>query len=104
MYDVVELGLNYRMSEMQARAGPRAAEEGPGDTIAPGGELHAAETRTGQRDDVVVLDAVPPAASGYYCLSAVLRGPAAARRDRIVARLNALGVGTSIYYRSLSHG
>jgi len=38
------------------------------------------------------------AASSHYCLSIVLRGEFRGRRNDIVARLNAAGVGTSVYY------
>jgi dTDP-4-amino-4,6-dideoxygalactose transaminase len=38
------------------------------------------------------------ATSSHYCLDVVLEGPIAAHRNDIVRRLNAAGVGTSIYY------
>ena len=46
-----------------------------------------------------ILDADSPASqSSHYCLSAVLEGPLKGRRQDLVARLKAKGVGTSIYY------
>lgn len=36
--------------------------------------------------------------STHYCLSMVLEGGLSKRRNEIVARLNAAGIGTSIYY------
>jgi dTDP-4-amino-4,6-dideoxygalactose transaminase len=46
-----------------------------------------------------VLDAAGPhAQNSHYCLTAVLEGDAGKRRDALVGRLNAAGVGTSVYY------
>jgi dTDP-4-amino-4,6-dideoxygalactose transaminase len=46
-----------------------------------------------------VLDAASAdAANSHYCLVAVLTGPLAPHRNEIVGRLNAAGVGTSVYY------
>jgi dTDP-4-amino-4,6-dideoxygalactose transaminase len=39
-----------------------------------------------------------PYTSSYYCLSVILDDHLAARRADIVAKLNAAGVGTSVYY------
>jgi dTDP-4-amino-4,6-dideoxygalactose transaminase len=36
--------------------------------------------------------------NSHYCLVAVLEGPHATKRNAMVARLNAEGVGTSVYY------
>jgi len=46
-----------------------------------------------------ILDAVhSKAVSSHYCLTAILRGGLAAKRDELVLKLNGRGVGTSIYY------
>ena len=46
-----------------------------------------------------VIDAShPKAESSFYCLTLVLEGPLADKRNAAVARLNAAGVGTSVYY------
>jgi dTDP-4-amino-4,6-dideoxygalactose transaminase len=46
-----------------------------------------------------VLDAAGArVASSHYCLIATVVGASADRRNAMVARLNACGVGTSIYY------
>ena len=36
--------------------------------------------------------------SSYYCLSIILDGPLASKRADFIARLNAEGIGTSVYY------
>jgi dTDP-4-amino-4,6-dideoxygalactose transaminase len=99
MYDVPTLGLNYRMSEMQAalgrsqlrRVGAMLERRRVSFEALKRGLAGALGTR--------ILDATDPAArSSHYCLSVVLEGPLAARRNDVVARLNTAGVGTSIYY------
>jgi perosamine synthetase len=99
MYEVPSLGLNYRMSEIQAALG-RAQLARIGENLARRRAnfttLSAACRRPGLVD---VLDAADPACTNsHYCLAVVLRGPLAARRNEIAAALNAAGVGTSVYY------
>jgi dTDP-4-amino-4,6-dideoxygalactose transaminase len=99
MYEVPTLGLNYRMSEMQAALGQsqlRRIEE----NLRMRRENFAALKRAlTDLPNVRILDNVrPDAISSHYCLSLVLQDGLAARRDDIVAHLNAAGIGTSIYY------
>jgi dTDP-4-amino-4,6-dideoxygalactose transaminase len=99
LYDVPTLGLNYRLSEMPAalgRAQLARVEENLARRRANFGKLKPhvealAETR--------VLDATDAEApNSPYCLSLVLEGDLAGRRNEIAGRLNAAGIGTSIYY------
>lgn len=99
IYDVPTLGLNYRMSDINAAIGRKQLERI--------GEILARRERNFRRlqqglsalDGVSVLDATAPhAQNSFYCLTAVLEGDAGKRRDELVARLNAAGVGTSVYY------
>lgn len=99
MYDVPTLGLNYRMSDINAAIG-RAQLRRIGEILA---RRRAHFTRLKEAlaglAHVAVLDAgEAAAASSHYCLSAVLGGPLQGCRDQLVARLNQAGVGTSIYY------
>jgi dTDP-4-amino-4,6-dideoxygalactose transaminase len=95
MYDVPSIGLNYRLSELQAALGSsqlrrideiltrrRANFESLRDALAP-------------LDGVRVLDGP---GSSWYCLGLVLEGALASRRDALIDALKAAGVGTSIYY------
>jgi dTDP-4-amino-4,6-dideoxygalactose transaminase len=98
-YDVVALGFNYRMNEIQAAIGSvqlkrmggfLAARERNYRTLskalagAPGvGQLQSTQGRF---------------RSSYYCLSVILDAPLARQRGEIIARLNAEGIGTSVYY------
>jgi len=99
MYDVPTLGLNYRMSELQAALG-RSQTQRLGTIL----RVRRAHFRALQKalagiEDLRVIDTAEPAAeSSFYCLTAVLQGPLAGKRNEAVARLNAAGVGTSVYY------
>jgi dTDP-4-amino-4,6-dideoxygalactose transaminase len=99
MYEVPSLGLNYRMSEMQAALGRT--------------QIARIEQNLRERRDnfarlkkglagvsrVRVLDAAAPEAeSSHYCLVAVLDGELGRKRNEIVAQLGAAGIGTSVYY------
>jgi dTDP-4-amino-4,6-dideoxygalactose transaminase len=99
MYEVPQLGLNYRMSEMQAALGRsqmRRIEENLSrrrrnfDTLK--------KVLEGQAGARVLDSAEARQKSSHYCLSVVLEGKAAGRRNDLVAKLNAAGVGTSVYY------
>lgn len=99
MYDVPSLGLNYRMSEMQAALG-RSQVRRLKDVLAKRAELFGRYRRLleGLKGVRLVDSNNPKAASSHYCVSVVFEAPYTARRDDIVTRLNAAGIGTSIYY------
>jgi dTDP-4-amino-4,6-dideoxygalactose transaminase len=99
MYDVDALGLNYRMSEMQAALGRsqlaridvilRRREENFNDLKSALAGIHGfrvLDSGTAERH------------ASRYCLSIVLDAELATRRDEIVGKLNDAGVGTSVYY------
>lgn len=95
MYDVPSIGLNYRMSDLQAALGRsqlRRIEEILARREDAFGRLRDALAPI---DGVRVLDGP---GSSRYCLSAVLEGDMRAKRGRIVDALRDAGVGTSIYY------
>ena len=99
MYDVVELGLNYRMSEIQAAMGRR--QLGRIQEILERREENFKRLKSllAGIEDISILDAAgEDASSSYYCLSAVLGQHLKLHRDEIISRLNEAGVGTSIYY------
>jgi dTDP-4-amino-4,6-dideoxygalactose transaminase len=98
-YDVPTLGLNYRMGEMQAALGCSQLRRMPENLRHRRDNFRRLKQVVARCEHVHVLDvAEGEAASSHYCLGLVLRGPLAGRRNEIVARLNAAGVGTSIYY------
>jgi len=99
IYDVPTLGLNYRMSEMQAALG-RVQISRIGENLA-----RRRANFTALRDGLAglsgirVLDAPEvDSVNSHYCLVAVLEGPLSDKRTELVARLNEAGIGTSVYY------
>jgi perosamine synthetase len=97
-YDVTRVGLNYRMNELQAALG-RTQMQRIHENL-----RHRRENFELLRDrlndmPLRVLDAASPKAkSSHYCLVAVLDEKLTTKRDAIVGRLNAAGIGTSVYY------
>jgi dTDP-4-amino-4,6-dideoxygalactose transaminase len=99
MYDVPTLGLNYRMSELHAALG-RSQLARVGDMLRRRRRnFESLAQAVGAIDDLTVVDAQTSAAeSSHYCLTVRLCGRLRAHRDRMVARLNEAGVGTSVHY------
>jgi dTDP-4-amino-4,6-dideoxygalactose transaminase len=99
MYDVPTLGLNYRMSEIQAALG-RSQLRRMGDVLAKrAAQFNRYRKLLADVPGTRMIDATSSETrSSHYCASVVLEGPYVAKRNDIVARLNAAGIGTSIYY------
>ena len=99
LYDVPTLGLNYRMGEMQAALGRSQLRRIEENLERRRVNFEALERALHGLAPLRVLDAAgPDAGSSHYCLSVVVEGSMARCRDEIVKRLNAGGVGTSVYY------
>lgn len=99
LYEVPALGLNYRMSEMQAALGRTQTARLP-QTLSKRRENFAA-LKNGLEGiaGIRILDAkTRDAANSHYCLVMVLEGALGPKRNELVAALNAAGVGTSVYY------
>lgn len=99
MYDVPMLGLNYRMSEMQAALG--RVQLGRVQEILDRRRANFDSLKRGLSEipGLTILDSqLPEAQSSHYCLSLVLDRADRDQRDQVVTRLNAAGIGTSIYY------
>src|SRR5262249_5157803 len=99
MYDVVALGFNYRMSEIEAALGVEQVKRLPG-FLARREANHQALSKALARVPGVSLLASGGGGfqSSYYCQTIILDDRLAARRGRIIANLKNRGVGTSIYY------
>jgi len=99
VYDVPSLGLNYRMSEIQAALGRTQLRRMDEILERRRRNFKALKTALGGLPGIRVLDASRgEGRSSHYCLSLVLEGPLGKRRNDLVRRLNAVGVGTSVYY------
>jgi len=99
IYDVDGLGLNYRMSEMQAALGQSQLKRI--------GEMLDIRTRNfslykermSDIEDVTILESTDPKGTdAHYCLTVMLSGAMAARRNDMLAGLKDAGVGVSVHY------
>jgi dTDP-4-amino-4,6-dideoxygalactose transaminase len=98
-YDVVALGFNYRMSEIHCALGIEQVKKLPRFLEQRSNNYFALSKALAAIPGVNQLDSTAGRfLSSYYCLSVLLDESLAARRADIVARLNAAGVGTSVYY------
>lgn len=99
-YDIVELGLNYRLGEIGAAMGLVQMERLPEFLEARAANYGILEDglagveglevlRSGSEGDVV---------SSHYCLAAILAPGLRERRTQLVDLLKERGVGTSVYY------
>lgn len=99
MYDVPTLGLNYRMSDINAALG-RVQLSRAGEILElRARHFNALKAGLAGTEHIRILDSyLPEAPNSHYCLSVVLEGPLADRRNEVAARLKEKGVGTSVYY------
>ncbi len=99
IYDVTGLGMNYRMSEMQAALGRTQIKKIPEILRLRAENFAALKAGMEEIPNVRVIDDPDPRMTNtHYCLVAILQGPLAARRDDILIALTEMGVGTSVYY------
>ena len=99
MYEVPSLGLNYRMSEMQAALGRTQTAKLEQLLLTRAHNFKALKGKLHQTEGIRIIDSTSPdALNSHYCMVVVLEGKYASQRNEIIADLNAHGVGTSIYY------
>ncbi|MEA3192949.1 MAG: perosamine synthetase [Betaproteobacteria bacterium] len=99
VYDVPTLGINYRMSDINAAIGRKQLERLNIMLDRRRSNFARLKAALSQLENVRVLDVqAKHAENSHYCLTALLEGGAGQRRDAMVAKLNAAGVGTSVYY------
>ena len=99
MYDVPSLGINYRMSDINASIG--RVQLGRVDEILKRREKNFILLKKALNGipDLAILDSQRmDAINSHYCLSIVLDGVLAKKRNDMINRLNQKGVGTSVYY------
>jgi dTDP-4-amino-4,6-dideoxygalactose transaminase len=98
-YDVVALGFNYRMNELQAAIGSAQVRKLDGFLAARKANYAALEQGLSEMSGIEFLNSGGGRFQhSWYCLSVVLAEGLATRRAAIVAELSARGVGTSVYY------
>lgn len=99
VYDVLSLGINYRLSDINSAIGREQLKRL--DQILERRGRNFARLKEGLKgiEHVNVLDVISnDHQNSFYCLGAVLDGPLASKRVDVIERLNAAGVGTSVYY------
>lgn len=99
MYDVPTLGINYRLSDINASIGRKQIEKLSFILTRRRENFNALKRRISEIDGVTVIDSQrPEAVSSHYCLSVILNGGLGLHRNEIAKRLNETGIGTSVYY------
>lgn len=100
VYDVVRLGLNYRMNEIEAAIG--LVQVGRLDDFQERRNANAAVLRQvlANQDDAfdVLADGSNRLVHSHYCTTIVLKGALAPRRSEIIDALKARDIGVSVYY------
>ena len=99
MYDVPTLGINYRMSDINASIG-RVQLSRVNEILKRRKEnFLLLKKKLSDIPDITILDShQKDAINSHYCLTIVLDGVLAKKRNEAVTTLNQKGVGTSVYY------
>lgn len=99
VYDVLSLGINYRLSDINSAIGREQLKRL--DVILERRATNFARLKRGLHglENIAVLDVTSARqTNSHYCLTVLLDGPLADQRTEVIGRLNAIGVGTSVYY------
>ena len=99
-YDVVDLGYNYRMSEVHAAIGVEQMKKLPSFLNKRRANFERLESLLSSKNGFRILpqpiDDIHT--SSHYCMGMILDSELAVNRATIMNRLKARGIGTSIYY------
>jgi perosamine synthetase len=99
VYDVPTLGINYRMSDINSAIGRKQLERLNIMLDKRRNNFQRLKAALSKLENVSILDVqAKHAENSHYCLTAVLEGDVGTKRNALVAKLNAAGVGTSVYY------
>ncbi|RMH55077.1 MAG: DegT/DnrJ/EryC1/StrS family aminotransferase [Candidatus Hydrogenedentota bacterium] len=99
IYEVVDLGFNYRLNEIGAAIGEVQMRRLPEFLEKRRANWETLRNALSGVEEIEVLAAEAPVErSSCYALSALLKPEIGKRRDAIVTELKARGVGTSVYY------
>jgi perosamine synthetase len=99
VYDVVTLGYNYRMNEVEAAVGLTQLAKLDAFQAARAANYAALKAELDAVEELTVFAPVRgKARSTHYCLNAILPRDGSIDRDVVVAELKAAGIGTSVHY------
>ena len=99
-YNVVSLGLNFRMTEMQCALGVEQLKKI--NFFFKEREKNFLYLKEGIKNkkniEILSTESEGYFKSSYYCMSLILKGKLKSKRYKIISYLNDCGIGTSIYY------
>jgi perosamine synthetase len=99
VYDVTMLGLNYRMSELNAALGRCQVRRIPEILARRAANFDRLAARLREVPGFRVLESLHPSATQtHYCLTVILPEKLRPQRDAIILRMKSDNVGTSVYY------
>ena len=99
VYDVTGVGMNYRMSEMQAALGCTQLDKLPQMLTRRKTNFERLKQKLLELPELYILDSNhPDISSAHYCLTVILKDTLAEKRTEIIEGLKGRGVGTSVYY------
>ena len=99
VYDVDELGYNYRMNEAQAAVGLAQLAKLDAFQKARAENFETLRSELSELDEITVFEPRKgKAVSSHYCLNAVLPRDGSLDRAEIIEKLNGRGIGTSVHY------
>lgn len=99
IYDVIDLGFNYRMSEIEAAIGIEQLKKMPSFLRSRKENFEELSRSLADLPEIHLFESGSPRfENSYYCLSVMVKDDLAPFRNAIIEFLNRSGVGTSIYY------
>ena len=102
LYDVNDLGLNYRISEIHSAIGIEQMKKLPDFLAKRKNNFQVLQSELNNIDGVRVIPQLNDKrfVSSYYCLGLLLDDNLQESREKIMNNLTKRGIGTSIYYPS----
>jgi len=99
IYDVVTLGYNFRMNELQAAIGIEQVKKLDRFLAARKANFDALDAGLREVPEITLFDrAAEGFVSSHYCFNMMLDADKADRRTDVIQALNARGIGTSVHY------
>ena len=99
IYDVVTLGFNFRMNELQAAIGLEQIKKLKGFLARRAENFDALDRGLREVPELTLFDRPDGRfESSHYCFNIMLDEAAADRRTDLIQAINARGVGTSVHY------
>jgi perosamine synthetase len=100
VYDTIDLGFNYRMSEIHCAMGIEQIKKAPSflKKRETNFEVLRSELLKGNERFSILPQPMNRLKSSHYCLSLLLDDKLAPHRPEIMAKLTQQGIGSSVYY------